>query len=165
FRGVVTTTTPVGAYRGAGRPYGTAVIERALDALAHELGADPIELRMMNLIPRDRHPYATGFTTAGRGPVDYDSGDFPRCLERALEALDLPAARREQQRLRADGRYLGIGVVNYVEATATVPLESALVRVGGDGRVTVITGAAPQGQGHVTPFSHLVGRALGVDPE
>ena len=79
-------------------------------------------------------------------------------MDLALEALDLPAARREQARLRAQGRYLGIGVVNYVEATATVPNESAVVRVHPDGGVTVVSGAAPQGQGHVTMFSRLVGR-------
>jgi aerobic carbon-monoxide dehydrogenase large subunit len=165
FRGVVTTTTPVGAYRGAGRPYGTGVIERAMDALARALRMDPVELRRRNLIPADRHPYATGLTTAGRGPVDYDSGDYPRCMALALEALDHAAARREQARLRAQGRYLGIGVVNYVEATATVPNESAVVRVGADGTVTVISGAAPQGQGHATMFARLVGRQLGVDPD
>jgi CO/xanthine dehydrogenase Mo-binding subunit len=165
FRGVVTTTTPVGAYRGAGRPYGTGVIERAMDALARELGMDPVELRRRNLVPADRHPYATGLTTAGRGPVDYDSGDYARCMALVLEALDMPAARQEQARLRAAGRYLGIGLVNYVEATATVPNESAVVRVHADGRVTVVSGAAPQGQGHVTLFSRLVGRQLGVDPD
>jgi len=165
FRGVVTTTTPVGAYRGAGRPYGTGVIERAMDALARELRLDPIELRRRNLVTADRHPYATGLTTAGRGPVDYDSGDYPRCMALALEALDLPAARREQAEARAQGRYLGIGLVNYVEATATVPNESAVVRVHADGRVTVVSGAAPQGQGHVTMFSRLVGRQLGVDAD
>ena len=165
FRGVVTNTTPVGAYRGAGRPYGTAVIERAMDALARELGMDPVEIRRRNLVPADRHPYATGLTTAGRGPVDYDSGDYARCMTLALEALDLPSARREQARLRSAGRYLGIGVVNYVEATATVPHESAVVRVRPDGGVTVVSGAAPQGQGHVTMFSRLVGNLLGVDPE
>lgn len=165
FRAVITTTTPVGAYRGAGRPYGTAVIERAMDALARRLGVDPVEIRRRNLVPADRHPYATGLTTAGRGPVEYDTGDYPRCMDQALETLDLPAARREQARLRAEGRYLGIGVVNYVEATATVPLESAVVRVGADGAVTVVSGAAPQGQGHVTMFSRLVGRVLGVAPD
>jgi carbon-monoxide dehydrogenase large subunit len=165
FRGVMTSTTPVGAYRGAGRPYGTAVIERAMDALARELGMDPIELRRRNLIPPIREPYVTGLTTAGRGPVNYESGDFPRCLALALEALDLPAARREQTRLRAQGRYLGIGLVNYVEATATGPHEGVIVRVGADGGVTVITGAAPQGQGHVTMFSRLVGGVLGIDPD
>ena len=165
FRGVITTTTPVGAYRGAGRPYGTGVIERAMDALARRLGVDPVEIRRRNLVPADRHPYATGLTTAGRGPVDYDTGDYPRCMELALETLDLPAARREQARLRAEGRYLGIGLVNYIEATATVPLESAVVRVGPDGGVTVVSGAAPQGQGHVTMLSRLVGRVLGVAPD
>jgi CO/xanthine dehydrogenase Mo-binding subunit len=165
MRGVMTNTTPVGAYRGAGRPQGTAVIERAVDAVARELGLDPIEIRRRNLIASHRHPYETGLATAGRGPVVYDSGDYPRCMELALEALDVPAARREQARLRAEGRYLGIGVANYVEATATVPHEGATVRLDADGRVTVVTGAAPQGQGHVTMFSRLVGRLLGIDPE
>jgi CO/xanthine dehydrogenase Mo-binding subunit len=165
FRGVVTTTTPVGAYRGAGRPYGTGVIERAMDALARTLRMDPVEVRRRNLVPANRHPYATGLTTAGRGPVDYDSGDYPRCMALALEALDHPAARREQARLRTQGRYLGIGVVNYVEATATVPHESAVVRVHPDGAVTVVSGAAPQGQGHATMFARLVGRQLGIDPD
>ena len=164
FRGVMTTTTPVGAYRGAGRPYGTAVIERALDALARELGIDPIELRRRNLVAPDAYPYVTGLTAAGRGPVNYDSGDYPRCLALALETLDLSAARHEQARLRAEGRYLGIGVVNYVEATATAPNESAIVRVDPSGGVIVVSGAAPQGQGHVTMFSHLVGDLLGIDP-
>ena len=162
FRGVLTNTTPVGAYRGAGRPYGTAVIERAMDALARELGIDPIELRRRNLIQPGSYPYVTGLTTSGRGPVNYDSGDFPRCLALALEALDLPAARAEQARGRAEGRYLGIGLVNYVEATATSPYETAIVRVAPDGGVIVISGAAPQGQGHVTMFSHLVGEVLGL---
>jgi len=165
FRGVMTHTTPAGAYRGAGRPQGAAVIERAMDAVARELGMDPIELRRRNLIPADRHPYTTGLITAGRGPVIYDSGNYPRCMEAALEALDLPAARREQARLRAEGRYLGIGVANYIEATATVPNESVSIRVAADGRVTVVTGAAPQGQGHVTMLSNLVGKLLGIDPE
>jgi CO/xanthine dehydrogenase Mo-binding subunit len=165
FRGVVTTTTPGGAYRGAGRPYGTAVIERTMDTLARELGMDPFVLRRRNLVPNDRYPYVTGLTTHGRGPVNYDSGDFLRCMALALETLDVPAARREQARLRGEGRYLGIGLVNYVEATATGPHESAIVRVDEAGQATVITGAAPQGQGHVTMFSNLVGRLLGIDPD
>ena len=164
MRGLLTHTTPVGAYRGAGRPQGTAVIERAIDALARELAVDPIAVRRRNLVPADAHPHDTGLTTAGRGPVIYDSGNFPRCMELALETLDLPATRQEQSRLRAEGRYLGIGLVNYIEATATVPHESVTVRVRADGQVTVITGAAPQGQGHVTMFSELVGDLLGIDP-
>jgi aerobic carbon-monoxide dehydrogenase large subunit len=162
--GVLTNTTPVGAYRGAGRPQGAFVAERAVDALARELGMDPVEVRRRNLIPPDAHPYDTGLTTAGRGPVVYDSGDFPRCMETALAALDLPAVRREQARLRPEGRWLGVGLVNYIEATATAPLESVAVRVAPDGRVTVVTGASPQGQGHVTMLSKIVGERLGVDP-
>jgi carbon-monoxide dehydrogenase large subunit len=141
------------------------VIERAMDTLARELAMDPFVLRRRNLIPNDHYPYVTGLTTHGRGPVNYDSGDFPRCMALALETLDLPAARLEQARLREQGRYLGIGLVNYIEATATGPHESAIVRIDEAGRATVITGAAPQGQGHVTMFSNLVGRMLGIDPD
>ena len=164
MRGVLTNTTPVGAYRGAGRPQGTFVIERAIDAVARELGMDPVEVRRRNLIHPEEHPYDTGLTTVGRGPVVYDSADYPRCMELALEALDYPAVRREQARLRREGRWIGVGVVNYVEATGTAPLEGVTVRVGPDGRIVVVTGASPQGQGHVTMFSRLVGELLGVDP-
>jgi carbon-monoxide dehydrogenase large subunit len=164
MRGVLTHTTPVGAYRGAGRPQGAAVIERAVDALARELGLDPVEVRRRNVIPSGSHPYDTGLGTVGRGPVVYDSGDYPRCMEAALDQLDYAGARREQARLRAEGRRLGIGLVNYVEATGTAPLEATTVRVGADGRLTVVTGASPQGQGHVTMLSGIVGELLGVDP-
>lgn len=162
---VLTHTTPVGPYRGAGRPQGTFVIERALDSLARELAMDPVELRRRNLIGPAAHPHDTGLSTAGRGPVIYDSGDYPACMERALDALDLPGLRREQARLRGEGRYLGAGLVNYIEATATVPLESVAVAADPDGRVVVTTGAAPQGQGHVTMLSRLVGELLGIDPD
>jgi carbon-monoxide dehydrogenase large subunit len=125
---------------------------------------DPVEVRRRNLIQPGDHPYDTGLTTAGRGPVVYDSGDYVRCMELALDALDYQAVRREQARERARGRWLGVGVVNYVEATATVPLEAVTVRVGPDGGVHVVCGASPQGQGHETMLSRLVGELLGVDP-
>lgn len=163
-RGVLTHTTPCGAYRGAGRPQGAAVIERAVDALARELHVDPVEVRRRNVIPAGSFPYDTGLVTANRGPVVYDSGDFPQCLEAALAALDYAGARREQARARAEGRHLGIGVVNYIEATASPPFEAATVRLDAGGRVEVVTGAAPQGQGHVTVLSRLVGDLLGIDP-
>ncbi len=165
FRGVLTHTTPVGSYRGAGRPQGTGVIERAVDAVAHELGLDPVDVRRRNLIPAAELPYDTGLRTIGRGPVIYDSGDFGRCMDLALEALDLPAVRQAQSRARAEGRCLGVGLVNYVEATATAPFEGVTVRVKPDGTVVVVTGASPQGQGHVTMLGHLVGDLLGVEPE
>jgi len=165
FRAVFTNTTPVGAYRGAGRPQGTFVIERAIDAVARELGLDPLEVRRRNLIAADAFPYDTGLRTSGRGPIVYDSGDYVGCMALALEALDLPRLRAERAQLREGGRYLGIGLVNYVEATATAPLEAAIVRIRPDGGAVVATGAAPQGQGHVTVFSRLVGEALGIDPD
>lgn len=164
MRGVLTHTTPTGAYRGAGRPQGTAVIERAVDALARELALDPVEVRRRNLIPAEAQPHDTGLDTVGRGRVIYDTGDYRRCMDAALEALDHAGARRAQARARAAGRWIGIGVVNYVEATATAPLEATTVRVEADGRVVVVTGAAPQGQGHVTWLASLVGDLLAVDP-
>jgi CO/xanthine dehydrogenase Mo-binding subunit len=164
LQGVLTNTTPVGAYRGAGRPQGAFVAERVVDAVARELRLDPIEVRRRNLIPGHAHPYDTGLDTVGRGPVVYDSGDFPRCMELALAALDPPAVRREQAELRRQGRWLGLGLVNYIEATATAPLESVAVRVDRDGRVVVVTGASPQGQGHETMLAQLVGKTLGLDP-
>jgi carbon-monoxide dehydrogenase large subunit len=165
MRGVLTNTTPVGAYRGAGRPQGTFVAERAVDAVARELGLDPLEVRRRNLIRPEEQPYNTGLNTAGRGPVIYDSGDYPHCMELATRALDVPAVRGEQARLRAEGRWLGVGLVNYVEATATVPLEAVTVRVGADGRVLVVCGASPQGQGHETMLARVVGAELGIDPD
>lgn len=165
LRAVLTHTTPVGAYRGAGRPQGAAVIERAVDAVARALGLDPVEVRRRNLIPAGAFPYDTGLGTAARGPVIYDSGDYPRCMAAALDALDYEGARREQARLRAAGRRVGIGLVNYIEATATAPHEAVIVRVDPRGRVTVVTGAAPQGQGHVTMLARIVGQTLGVDPD
>jgi aerobic carbon-monoxide dehydrogenase large subunit len=157
---VVTNTTPVAAYRGAGRPEATAMLERALDLLAGELGMDPADLRRRNLLRADQLPYKTPTK------AHYDSGDYPAALEQVLEAAGYPALRAEQarRRRRGDRQQLGIGLSVYVEVTG-FGSEHGAVAVGPDGRVTVLTGTSPHGQGHETAFTQLVVATLGVDPD
>lgn len=159
-RGVLTTTTPTGAYRGAGRPEATALIERAVDLLADELGMDPVELRRRNLIPRDAFPYRTA-----TGLV-YDSGDYERVMDMALEIADYEQLRREQdaRRERGDAVQLGIGVIMFVE-TSGGGREFGSAQVHPDGTVTVLAGTSPQGQGHGTAYAQIASTVLGVSLE
>jgi carbon-monoxide dehydrogenase large subunit len=167
--GVFTNTTPTDAYRGAGRPEATYVLERMMDLAARELGMDPAEIRRKNLIPRDQFPYtvATGIT--------YDSGDYARALDRALELVEYSKFRAEQAAARQQGRYLGIGLSTYVEICGAGPSkvvgstgfagglwESAVVRFSPTGKVTVFTGTSPHGQGEETTFAQIVSQELGV---
>jgi carbon-monoxide dehydrogenase large subunit len=156
--GALTTTTPVSAYRGAGRPEACFAIERLMDTAARALKVDPAELRRRNLIPPDRFPYKTI-----TGQV-YDSGDYPQALERALAAVGYPALRRAQEARRTAGEIVGIGVVSYVEPCA-LGWESGSVKVERSGKVTAITGASAHGQGHETTYAQIVADALGVTPE
>src|SRR3954470_1786805 len=166
YRSVVTNTTSVGAYRGAGRPEATAAIERAVDLFAAELGMDPAEVRRRNLVPPFTEPYTTP-----SGAV-YDTGDYPAALERALEAADYAALRVEQaaRRERGDIRQLGIGLSVYVEITgagleAGLPHENATVEVHPDGTATILTGTSPHGQGHATVWAMLASEELGIPVE
>jgi carbon-monoxide dehydrogenase large subunit len=160
---VVTTTTPVGAYRGAGRPEATAAVERAIDLFAAEAGLDPAEVRRMNLLPAFSEPHTTAF-----GAV-YDSGDYVTALDRALAAAGYEDLRREQAKRRADGDVvqLGIGLSCYVEITGPGmeeggPRENATVEVHPDGSATILTGTSPHGQGHVTVWAMLASEELGI---
>ncbi|HEY2262593.1 MAG TPA: xanthine dehydrogenase family protein molybdopterin-binding subunit, partial [Streptosporangiaceae bacterium] len=144
---VVTNTTPVGAYRGAGRPEATAAIERAMDLFAAETGVDPAEVRRKNLLPPFTEPHTTAFGAM------YDSGDYAVALDRALAAAGYEDLRAEQAKRRADGDpvQLGIGVSCYVEITgaggeAGNPSENATVEVHPDGSATILTGTSPHGQ-------------------
>jgi carbon-monoxide dehydrogenase large subunit len=163
-RGVLTNTVMRGAYRGAGRPEAAYVIERVMDAVARETGLDPVEVRRRNFIPPDAFPY---HSPCG---VIYDSGNYAAALDRALELLNYPALRAEQQRLRAQGRFIGIGLSCYVElgATSARPFgaaESARVSIETDGTVQVTWGLAANGQGHRTAFARIVSAELGVPIE
>jgi carbon-monoxide dehydrogenase large subunit len=162
FKSVVTNTTPTTAYRGAGRPEATAVIERAVDRFASEIGMDPAEVRRINLIPEDRFPYQSA---AG---ALYDSGAYHRALDTLLATADYGSLReRQAERRKASGAsHLGIGLSCYVEITNGVPGgEFGSVEVLDDGKVLVKTGTSPHGQGHVTAWSMIVADALGVDME
>lgn len=157
-RSVVTNATPVAPYRGAGRPEATALIERAVDLVAAELGMDPIEIRRKNLIPPEAFPYRTASGTV------YDVGDYERALGEALRLAGYDALRAEQaaRRQRGDHLALGIGVATYVEITSFSSKEFASVEVHADGAVTVETGTSPHGQGHETAFAQLASGVLGV---
>jgi aerobic carbon-monoxide dehydrogenase large subunit len=154
---VLTTTTPVGAYRGAGRPEATWLLERALDMLAAELGIDPAEIRRRNLIPTELFPYRT---PTG---AHYDSGDPGRALDIALRAAGYTEVRQEQAgRIdRGDTWQLGIGISNYIEITGWGS-EFASVEADEQGAFTVLTGTSPQGQGHETTWAQIVADTLGV---
>jgi carbon-monoxide dehydrogenase large subunit len=160
-RSVVTPTTPVGEYRGAGRPEATASIERAMDMLAAELAMDPVELRRRNLIGPDAFPYETAVGSR------YDSGEYERALDEALRIAGYERVRREQaeRRERGDRMALGIGVSTYVEVTGFGRKEFGAVEVASDGTVTVRVGTSPQGQGHETAFAQLTAATLGVPME
>ncbi|MBV9358583.1 MAG: xanthine dehydrogenase family protein [Chloroflexi bacterium] len=153
---VFTNKTPAGAYRGAGRPEAALAVERAVDRLAARLGRDPVDVRRKNFIPPSAFPYRTPL-----GYV-YDSGEYERALDRALELGDYPRLRGEQEAARAAGRYVGLGVAVASEICGDGPWESATVRVGIDGAVEVLTGTSPHGQGHVTTWAQLVADALQV---
>ncbi len=161
FRGrsVVTNVTPLGAYRGAGRPEAAAAIERAVDLLATELAVDPAELRRRNLIAPEAFPFRTA---AG---AEYDSGDYGVALDRALELADYPALRAEQaeRRRRGDRTAMGIGLATYVEITAFPTKEFARVDIEADGSATAYVGTTSFGQGHETAFAQLVGGVLAIE--
>ena len=164
---VYTNKTPTDAYRGAGRPEATYFIERAMDILARKLGMDPAEVRRVNFIEKDSFPFQT---TTG---LVYDSGDYEPALDLALEKAGYADLRRRQQEMRSRGRYLGIGLSTYVEIcgigpSAIVPAggwEGGTVRVERTGKVTVLTGTSPHGQGGETAFAQIVAEEIGVPIE
>ena len=160
---VVTNTTPIVAYRGAGRPEATAAIERAMDLFAAEIGKDPVDVRRMNLIPKFMQPYATKI-----GHV-YDVGDYSTALDKALAVAKYSEARAEQaeRRKRGDKIQLGIGVSVYVEITGGVdPMqEHAKVNVLPNGKAVVYTGTSPHGQGHVTSWAMIASSETGISIE
>jgi len=174
--GVYTNTAMVDAYRGAGRPEATYAVERAVDLVAAELGLDPVDVRRKNFIPRDKFPYDPGIL---RG-LTYDTGDYEKTLDRALEIVGYEDFRRQQKQALEQGRHLGIGFSSYVEICGAAPSawigavgegwgasmwESANIRVHLTGKVAVTTGTQPQGQGHRTTIAQVVASELGIPIE
>ncbi len=161
--GVFTNTMSTDAYRGAGRPEATFFIERAMDIVAQKLNLDPADVRRKNFIAGPfPHTTATGLT--------YDSGDYENTMEKALKLADYAGLRKQQEDLRKQGRYLGIGLSTYVEVcgmgpSAAMPAagwDSATIRVEPTGSITVLTGISPHGQGEETTFAQIVADELGV---
>jgi carbon-monoxide dehydrogenase large subunit len=171
--GVFTNKVPTDAIRGAGRPEATHMLELSVDAMAHELGMDRLEIRRKNFIP------AADFPAAVATGVIYDSGDYAKTLDKLLEHFDLDAFRAEQEQQRAKGVYRGVGFCTYTEICGLAPSrvtgpagvgvqaglwESAMIRVHNTGAVTVYTGTSPHGQGLDTAMAQIVADKLGVDP-
>jgi len=171
---VFTNMTPTDAYRGAGRPEATYAIERAMELLAREVGVDSAEIRRRNYIAAEKFPY-----TSSSGLV-YDSGAYEPALERALELAGVPALREEQARRRSAGDrvQIGIGISSYMEMCGLAPSrvlaslnysaggwEAATVRLLPTGKVQVVTGTSPHGQGHETSWSMIAADRLGVSPD
>ncbi|MBM3521924.1 MAG: xanthine dehydrogenase family protein molybdopterin-binding subunit, partial [Alphaproteobacteria bacterium] len=155
-RCAVTNTSPTGPYRGAGRPEGNYIMERLVDAAAHETGIDALELRRRNHIPPEAMPYK-----APNG-MTYDVGAFAAVLDKAVGAADWSgfAARKAQSQAR--GRLRGRGLAQFLEVTAASVKEMGGIRFEADGTVTIITGTLDYGQGHATPFAQLLAARLGV---
>jgi carbon-monoxide dehydrogenase large subunit len=172
--GVLTNTAPTDAYRGAGRPEATYVIERVMNLVARETGLDPAEVRRRNFVPAEEFPYTS---VVG---LSYDSGNYAPAIERALQIVGYDDLRQEQKKLRDMGskRLIGIGLSSYVEICGLAPssvagatgfgggaYESSTVRFHPTGKVLVITGSSAHGQGHDTTFAQMVSDELGVPYE
>jgi carbon-monoxide dehydrogenase large subunit len=170
IKGMVTTTAPVDAYRGAGRPEATYLVERTVDAAARQIGMDPAEFRRINFIPKDAFPYQTAVA------LQYDIGNYEAPLDKALEMIDYSGFEARRKEAANRGKYRGIGLSSYIEACGLAPsavagalgakvglYESASVRVDPTGTVNVFTGTHSHGQGHATTFAQIVADKLGVD--
>src|SRR5438874_4756336 len=169
--GVFTNRTPTDAYRGAGRPEATYLIERVMDLVARETGVDPVEVRRKNFVRVEDQPFTTllGLT--------YDSGDYRITLDRALQMVDYQGLRREQAEKRKQGKFLGIGLSTYIEICGlgpAVPTQAAVgvslwgmsvVNVHFTGQATVIIGSSPHGQVHETTYAQVAADVLGIPVE
>ena len=173
---VYTNTAMVDAYRGAGRPEATYVLERAIDWVADKLNLDPVEVRRRNFIPSNKFPYTPADDIMAG--LSYDSGDYDKTLDKALDMLDYAGFREEQAAARQQGKYLGLGISSYIELCGIAPSawmggqgwgaglwESANVRMHLTGKVIVTTGSQSHGQGHETTMAQIVADELGIPVE
>ena len=151
-----TNTTPVSAYRGAGRPEGNYYMERLIDNAARAMGIDRVELRRRNLIGVEAFPYA-----AASG-MNYDGGDFPAVLKHAVAFADVKGFAKRKRESRKTGKLRGLGIGCFLEVTAPANKEMGGIRFDADGGVTIVTGTLDYGQGHATPFAQILAERLGV---
>ena len=159
----VTNKVPVTPVRGAGHPQGIFVMERLLDRAARELGIDRPEIRRRNLIPTEQLPFTKGLKTRGDAPIILDSGDYLACMEEALERVDFKGFPARQEKALKEGRYIGVGIANYVKGTGRGPFETVTVRIGPSGKIMVYSGAAAMGQSTHTMLTQIVAEHLGGD--
>lgn len=159
IKSIYTNTMAIGAYRGAGRPEAAYYIERAIDMLAKKMGMDPAEIRRVNFIAPDAFPYTTA--TGEK----YDTGEYAKALDKALEVSNYAELRQWQEAARAEGRIVGIGLASYVEICGFGPWESSTVKIEPGGAVSVYTGISPHGQGQETTFAQIVVDRIGADFE
>jgi carbon-monoxide dehydrogenase large subunit len=159
----LTNKVPVTPVRGAGHPQGTFVMERLLDRVARELGLDRAEVRRRNLIPAAAMPYTKQLKTRGGMQVVLDSGDYPGCQREACERAGWDGFRARQEKARGEGRYIGIGLANFVKGTGRGPFEGVTVRIGPSGKVQVYSGATAMGQSTRTMLAQVVAEQLGGD--
>jgi len=160
-----TNMVPTTPLRGAGRPQAVFVMERMMDRIARELGLDPAEVRRRNFIPADAMPFEMGLIYRDGAPVIYDSGDYPEAQSQALAKAEYDGFLARQRAALDEGRYIGIGIGNYVEGTGLGPFEGATVRILSNGRVAIYTGATPAGQGHHTTLAQICADELGIAVE
>ncbi len=158
---ILTNRVPTTVVRGAGRPQAVFAMERLMDRVARELELDRAEVRARNMIGPEQMPYSVGLVFRDGKPLVYASGDFPKSQARALTLSDYNGFRARQAKARVEGRYLGIGIGNYVEGTGLGPFEGVSVRVLPNGKVAVATGATTQGQGTGTTLSQIVADQVG----
>jgi carbon-monoxide dehydrogenase large subunit len=153
-------TIPV---RGAGYPEGTFTMERLLDRVAHELQLDRALVRERNLVPASAMPYVKPLRNRAGHPITLDSGDYLACQQKVLEVIDYAGFAARQRRAREEGRHIGLGFAHAVKGTGRGPFESANVKIGPSGRITVSTGAMAMGQGLATALAQIAAEALGTD--
>src|SRR3990167_6896693 len=153
---VFTNTTPVGAYRGAGRPEGNYYMERLIDTAAREMGIDRVAMRRLNHIAPGQMPYK-----APSG-MNYDSGEFTTILDKALVAADWQGFDKRRQESAAHNKLRGRGIGSYLEATGPPAKEYGGIRFEADGTITMLSGTLDYGQGHATPFAQVLGSQLGI---
>ena len=163
FTAVFTSKPIVTPYRGAGRQHGVFVMERLLDAAARELGLDVAEIRRRNFLPPDAFPHDHQIIYQDFAPLTYDSGNYEPLLDQAMEKIGYREFAAEREAAKAEGRFLGLGLVAYVEGTGIGPYEGARVQVQASGKVSVVTGVGTQGQGHMTSFAQIVAEQVGVE--
>lgn len=160
-----TNKTPTAPVRGAGYPEGCFAMERVIDAIARDRGLDRAEVRRRNLVPASAIPYGTPMQVRSASAIVYESGDFPACLDLALSSADYAGFAARREKAKTEGRLLGFGIATGLKGTGRGPFESAIVRVGRSGKVSVFTGAMAMGQGLKTVLAQIAADQVGVRPE